>query len=144
MVEEELTRKVIGCAMEVHRELGPGYLEKVYENALAIAIQSCGLSVGQQVPVPARFRGVVVGDFIADLMVEESLVVELKAVSNLLPVHESQLVSYLKATGIDIGLLINFGTSSLQFKRKYRELKNPVNPANPVILSTKKRSVQSP
>ena len=134
MVDEELTGKVIGCAMEVHRELGPGYLEKVYENALMIALGACGMSVGQQVPVPARFRGVVVGDFIADLVVDNRLIVELKAVAGLLSVHESQLVSYLKSTGIDVGLLINFGAQSLQFKRKYREFKNPVNPDNPVIL----------
>ena len=135
MVDEDLTGKVIGCAMDVHRELGPGYLEKVYENALAFAIQSCGLSVDQQVAIPAHFRGVVVGDFVADLIVEGRLIVELKAVSGLLPVHESQLVSYLKSTGIDVGLLINFGAQSLQFKRKYRDFKNPVNPVNPVILS---------
>jgi GxxExxY protein len=153
MVDEDLTGKVIGCAMDVHRELGPGYLEKVYENALAFAIQSCGLSVDQQVAIPAHFRGVVVGDFVADLIVEGRLIVELKAVSGLLPVHEAQLVSYLKSTGIDMGLLMNFGTSSLQFKRKYRiyrnpvilsgdeeshdsfESRNPVNPDNPVILS---------
>ena len=135
MVDEELTGKVIGCAMEVHRELGPGYLEKVYENALVIALRSCGMSADQQVPVPARFRGAVAGDFIADLIVDKRLIVELKAVSGLLPVHESQLVSYLKSTGIDVGLLINFGAQSLQFKRKYRDFKNPVNPVNPVILS---------
>ena len=135
MVDEELTGKVIGCAMDVHRELGPGYLEKVYENALVIALRSCGMSADQQVPVPARFRGAVVGDFIADLIVDKRLIVELKVVSGLLPVHESQLVSYLKSTGIDVGLLINFGAQSLQFKRKYRDFKNPVNPDNPVILS---------
>ena len=127
MVDEELTGKVIGCAMDVHRELGPGYLEKVYENALAIAVRSCGMSAEQQVSVPAYFRGLVVGDFIADLVVDGRLIVELKAVSGLLPVHESQLVSYLKSTGIDIGLLINFGATSLQFKRKYRVYNNPMN-----------------
>jgi GxxExxY protein len=121
MIDDALTGTVIGCAMDVHRELGPGYLEKVYENALAIALSDAGIGVAQQVAVPAQFRGRVVGDFVADLLVEGNLIVELKAVSNLLPVHETQLVSYLKATGFDIGLLINFGAGSLQVKRKYRE-----------------------
>ena len=121
MIDDALTGTVIGCAMDVHRELGPGYLEKVYENALAIALSDAGIGVAQQVAVPAQFRGRVVGDFVADLLVEGNLIVELKAVSNLLPVHETQLVSYLKATGFDVGLLINFGAGSLQVKRKYRE-----------------------
>ena len=121
MIDDALTGTVIGCAMDVHRELGPGYLEKVYENALAIALSDAGIGVAQQVAVPAQFRGRVVGDFVADLLVEGNLIVELKAVSNLLPVHETQLVSYLKATGFDVGLLINFGAGSLQVKRKYRK-----------------------
>jgi GxxExxY protein len=121
MIDDALTGTVIGCAMDVHRELGPGYLEKVYENALAIALSDAGIGVAQQVAVPAQFRGRVVGDFVADLLVEGNLIVELKAVSNLLSVHETQLVSYLKATGFDVGLLINFGAGSLQVKRKYRE-----------------------
>lgn len=164
MIDDALSRTVIGCAMDVHRELGPGYLEKVYENALALALREAGIGVAQQSPVPARFRGVVVGDFVADLVVEGKMIVELKAVSNLLPVHETQLVSYLKSTGVEVGLLINFGAGSLQFKRKYREYRtasqdriaglseqedarspeqggaglpknNPVHPANPAILS---------
>ena len=121
MIDDALTGTVIGCAMDVHRELGPGYLEKVYENALAIALSDAGIGVAQQVAVPSQFRGRVVGDFVADLLVEGNLIVELKAVSNLLPVHETQLVSYLKATGFDVGLLINFGAGSLQVKRKYRK-----------------------
>ena len=152
MIDDALSRTVIGCAMDVHRELGPGYLEKVYENALAIALSDAGIGVAQQVAVPAQFRGRVVGDFVADLLVEGNLIVELKAVSNLSPVHETQLVSYLKSTGIEIGLLINFGAGSLQFKRKYRTYRpvsppaspdsqdriaglSGLNPANPAILS---------
>ena len=127
MIDDALSRTVIGCAMDVHRELGPGYLEKVYENALALALREAGIGVAQQSPVPATFRGVVVGDFVADLVVEGKMIVELKAVSNLSPVHETQLVSYLKSTGIEIGLLINFGAGSLQFKRKYRTYR-PVSP----------------
>lgn len=140
MMDDALSGTVIGCAMEVHRELGPGYLEKVYENALAIAISDAGLNVAQQVAIPAKYHGRVVGDFVADLLVEGRLIVELKAVSNLLPVHETQLVSYLKSTGMDVGLLLNFGAGSLQVKRKYRMYRPPVasaslNPANSEILS---------
>ena len=157
MIDDTLSRTVIGCAMDVHRELGPGYLEKVYENALSIALSDTGIAVAQQVSIPAQFRGRVVGDFVADLLVEGRLIVELKAVSNLLPVHETQLVSYLKATGMEVGLLIIFGAGSLQFKRKYRTYRphaavsedrisgfsgftgdsspHPVNPANLEILS---------
>lgn len=130
MIDDALTGTVIGCAMDVHRELGPGYLEKVYENALAIALSDAGIGVAQQVAVPAQFRGRVVGDFVADLLVEGNLIVELKAVSNLLPVHETQLVSYLKSTGMDVGLLLNFGAGSLQVKRKYRMYRPPVASAS--------------
>ena len=126
MTNEALTGKVIGCAMQVHRDLGPGYLEKLYENALVVTLLEAGLKVSQQVPIPAKYHGIVIGDFIADLLVEGDLVIELKAVSNILLPHEMQLVSYLKATGKDLGLLINFGATSLQFKRKYRDVpKNP-------------------
>ena len=117
----DLAGKVIGCAMSVHRELGSGYLEKVYENAMMVALQEASLSAVQQVPIKAKYHGVVIGDFIADLIVENELIVELKAVSNLVPVHEVQLVSYLKTTGIKDGLLLNFGSPSLQYKRKYRD-----------------------
>ncbi len=130
MIEDTLSRTVIGCAMDVHRELGPGYLEKVYENALSIALSDVGVAVTQQVSIPAQFRGRVVGDFVADLLVEGKLIVELKAVSNLLPVHETQLVSYLKSTGMDVGLLLNFGAGSLQIKRKYRMYRPPAASAS--------------
>ena len=118
MMDDALSGTVIGCAMEVHRELGPGYLEKVYENALAIAISDAGLNVAQQVAIPAKYRGRVVGDFVADLLVEGRLIVELKAVSNLLPVHETQLVSKIPEQG---------GAKA--------QKNNPVDPENPEILS---------
>jgi len=115
-----LTERIIGCAYAVHNALGPGFLEKVYENALRIELEEEGLAVEQQHPVPVRYRGRVVGDFYADLMVETRVIVELKAVVNLAKEHEVQLVNYLTATGIDDGLLINFG-SSVDVKRKFRE-----------------------
>lgn len=119
-MKDELTHRVIGAAMAVHRELGAGFLESVYQKALALELASLGLDVVIEKKIEVMYRGRVVGDFKADLFVEDQLIVELKAVENLAPIHEVQTVNYLKATGRDIGLLINFGTSSLQFKRKYR------------------------
>jgi len=119
---DDLTAKVIACAYRVHNALGAGFLEKVYENALRIELVEAGWAVKQQHPIPVKYRGVVVGDFYTDLMVEERLIVELKAVQELCLAHEVQLVNYLAATGIDNGLLINFG-ASVAVKRKYREYK---------------------
>jgi len=116
----ELTEKVIGCAYKVHGELGTGFLEKVYENALRIELAEARLTVKQQHPIPVFYHGQVVGDFYADLMVEDRLIVELKAVQSLAREHEVQLVNYLAATGVDDGLLINFGPS-VEVKRKFRE-----------------------
>jgi GxxExxY protein len=119
---DELTEKVIGCAYRVHNELGVGFLEKVYENALRVELGEAGLAVKQQHPIPVRYHGEVVGDFYADLKIGDRLIVELKAVQTLAKEHEVQLVNYLAATGIDNGLLINFG-SSVGIKRKFRVYK---------------------
>jgi len=114
-----LTERVIGCAYNMHNDLGAGFLEKVYENAMCLELDRSGISVRQQAPIPVKYRGQVVGDFAADLLIEDRLVVELKAVQQIIKEHEVQLVNYLAATGIDDGLLINFG-SSVQVRRKYR------------------------
>ncbi len=119
---DKLTEKVIGCAYRVHGELGSGFVEKVYENALRIELGETGLAVKQQHPIPVFYHGQVVGDFSADLMVEDRLILELKAVQSLLREHEVQLVNYLTGTGIDDGLLLNFGPS-VDVKRKFREYK---------------------
>ncbi len=103
----------------MHNDLGAGFLEKVYENAMCLELDRSGISVRQQAPIPVKYRGQVVGDFAADLLIEDRLVVELKAVQQIIKEHEVQLVNYLAATGIDDGLLINFG-SSVQVRRKYR------------------------
>jgi len=118
-----LTDRVIKCSYNVHNKLGPGFVEKVYENALQIELVSEGFEVKQQHPIPVWYKGRVVGDFCADLMVGNNLIIELKAVHNLGKEHEVQLVNYLTATGIDDGLLINFG-SSVQVKRKFRQYRS--------------------
>jgi len=117
-----LTKKIIGCAFKVHNALGCGFLEKVYENALRIELLKEGLEVKQQEPIKVYYEGQVVGDYYADLWVEDRVIVELKAVQTLSKAHEVQLVNYLTATGVDIGLLLNFG-SSVQVKRKFRQYK---------------------
>lgn len=127
MTIDELTEKVIGCAYCVHNELGPGFLEKVYENALCIELEEARLGVKQQCPIAVAYHGKVVGDFFADMLVEGRLIVELKAVLNLSRELEVQVVNYLTATGIDDGLLINFGGSSVQVKRKFRKYKKTVS-----------------
>ena len=121
MEDASLTFKIIGCAFAVHNALGYGFLEKVYENALRIELLNAGFSVQQQTPINVYYAGQVVGEYFADLLVEGRVIVEIKAVSKLIPQHEVQLVNYLTATGSEVGLLINFGTS-VEYKRKHRKL----------------------
>ena len=118
----DLTYKVIGCAYKVHNVLGPGFLEKVYENALKLELNKLGIATRQQVKLPVLYDGNVVGVFYPDLWIVERLIIEVKAVHLLIPEHENQLIHYLAATGVDNGLLINFA-SSVQVKRKFREFK---------------------
>jgi len=120
MEHEQLTETIIGCAMKVHRTLGPGFLESVYQNALAHELRKAGQRVECEKPIQVRYDGVVVGDFSADMLVEGVVMVENKAVQALSPAHEVQLVNYLTATSVEIGLLLNFGGEKLEFKRKHR------------------------
>jgi len=130
-----LTENVIGCAMKVHRTLGPGFLESVYLNALAYELRRADLAVELAQHIKVRYENVIVGDFVADLVVNDFLLCELKATIGLTKADEVQLVNYLVAKNRDFGLLFNLGTSSLQFRRKHRQmtphpeevdLKNPV------------------
>ena len=120
MEHEQLTGTVIGCAMQVHTTLGPGYLESVYHNALAHELRKRGVPVELKKRVVVRYDGVVVGDYEADMLVERRVLVENKAIRALTPRDEAQLVNYLTATELDIGLLLNFGAGRLEFKRKSR------------------------
>ena len=133
---DDLCYDVIGAAMRVHKFFGEGYLEEVYKNALMVELQELGLEAESEVAIPVDYHGVRVGDYRADIIVEKRLIIELKAVCALNKRHESQLVNYLVATGIDDGMLFNFGASSLEYKHKYRKYahsnKNLVNPVNPV------------
>ncbi len=120
MIQDELTKKIIGCAYKVHNTLGTGFLEKVYENALMIELKNSGLDAKQQVGIPVSYKDIIVGDYYADIIVEDEIILELKAVENLAKIHEVQLVNYLHGTGLEIGLLINFGRS-VEVKRKYKD-----------------------
>jgi GxxExxY protein len=118
----EITERVIGCAYVVSNTLGHGFLEKVYENALAHELRKAGLAVVQQRGIKIRYDGVVVGDYVADLLVEGAVLVELKAVKILDDVHVARCLNYLKATGLKICLLFNFGTSKVQLRRIVHQL----------------------
>jgi len=115
-----LTQTIIGCAMKVHSMLGPGFLESVYQKALAHELRKAGLKVECEKAITVHYDGVVVGDFSADMLVEDKIMVELKASQAIAPANEVQLVNYLTATRIEIGLLLNFGAEKLEFKRKTR------------------------
>ena len=117
MTTDEITEKIIGCAFTVANELGHGFLEKVYENALAYEIRKAGLAVKQQHPTPVIYDGLVVGDYTADLFVANEVLVELKAIKNIEDIHVAQCLNYLKATGCIICLLINFGNPRVEIKR---------------------------
>ena len=117
---EVLIRTVMECSKNIRRALGPGYLESVYKNAMMVELNKRGLAYEAEKPISVYYENVLVGDFKADIVVEGILILELKAVQSLHMAHEIQLVNYLTATGIDNGLLINFGSDELQFKRKYR------------------------
>jgi GxxExxY protein len=119
---DDLTHTIIGCAYKVHRTLGAGFLEKVYENALRIELEHAGIAAKQQEKLLVLYEGQVVGEFVPDLWIVDQLIIEVKGVQTIQKEHEVQLVNYLSATGVNDGLLINFG-SSVQVKRKFREYK---------------------
>ena len=122
MEHEELTNTIIGCAYTVFNGMGSGFLESVYEKCLLIELRKAGLEVEPQKPITIRYDGEVVGEFVADIVVEDAVVVEIKAVRQIAPAHEVQLVNYLVATGKSVGLLLNFADDKVQVKRKVREL----------------------
>jgi GxxExxY protein len=121
MKHEELTHKIIGCAYGVFNQLGFGFLESIYRKAMVIELNKAGLKVDEEKPLEVFYDDIMVGNFSEDLFVEDTVVVELKSAQSLLVEHEVQLVNYLMGIKSDIGLLINFGPSGVDVKRKYRE-----------------------
>lgn len=126
LLDKGLTERVIACAYRVHNSLGAGFLEKVYENAMAVELEMQGIAFQKQAPLKVVYQGRVVGEYFADMLIENRVICEFKAMDRLFKEHEVQLVNYLVATGIETGLLINFGRS-VEIRRKFRQYKNPVN-----------------
>lgn len=123
MQHEELTGKIIACAYKVYNTLGFGFLESVYQKSMLIELRAMGIDARDEFPVAVMYQGQVVGAFSADILVAGLVIVELKSVRALAVAHEVQLVNYLKATRIELGLLINFGESKVEVKRKVLSLK---------------------
>ena len=121
MKNEQITHKIIGCAYKVFNQLGYGFLESVYQKAMIIELGKDGLRVEAEKALKVYYDSQVIGEFYVDLFVEEMVVVELKSVENMVKAHEVQLVNYLNGLEKDIGLLINFGPSGVEVKRKYRK-----------------------
>jgi GxxExxY protein len=117
MIHEELTEKILKACFEVSNELGCGFLESVYEKALLIALAEADLKAQSQTPLKVMFRGQTVGEFFPDILVEDTVLLELKAVKTLMPEHLAQVMNYLKATGLEVGFLINFGNPKLEYRR---------------------------
>jgi GxxExxY protein len=132
--DSELTKTIIGCAFRVFNTLGAGFLESVYHQSLLIELREAGLDAESQVALDVYYHTNPVGCFIADIIVEGKVILELKAIEELAKIHEVQLVNYLVATGIPLGLLINFGPEGVVVRRKARELKDlPVNPPQNIL-----------
>jgi len=117
MIFEDITKLILNACFEVSNELGCGFLESVYEKALLIALRAKGLEAMSQMPVTVSFRGQPVGDFYPDIVVENKILLELKAVKALVPEHQAQVMNYLKATGFPVAFLINFGSPKLEYRR---------------------------
>lgn len=117
MLYENLTGEILEACFEVSNELGIGFVESVYEKALVVALQQKGLKAERQIPLTVYFRGVVVGEFFADVLVENKVLIELKAVKNFVNEHFAQIINYLKTTKIEVGLIVNFGNPKLEYRR---------------------------
>lgn len=120
MLYVELTSQIINACFEVSNELGAGFLESVYQNALVLILRQKSMKVETEKPIAVMFRDENVGQFFADLLVDDKVLVELKAVKAILPEHKAQVINYLKATGIEVGLLVNFGVPKLEYYRLHR------------------------
>ena len=122
MQYETITEQIIGCAYRVYNKMGFGFLESVYEKCLEIELTKAGLRAESQQPIKVYYEGEIVGEFVADLVVEDTVIVELKSVRRVVKAHEAQLVNYLVATQTEVGLILNFGDHKVEVKRKLRTL----------------------
>jgi GxxExxY protein len=122
MEDRELTEKIIGCAYHVYNKMGFGFLESVYEKCMLIELRKAGLTAEPQQNITVSYENQIVGDFIADILVNDKIILELKSVRRIIEAHEVQLVNYLVATGKKIGLILNFGERKVEVKRKVKDL----------------------
>ncbi|HLA47973.1 MAG TPA: GxxExxY protein [Nitrospinota bacterium] len=123
MEYKKVTETVIGCAYRVYNKMGFGFLESVYEKCLLIELRKTGLDAESQKPITVYYDDEIVGEFVADIIVNDAIILELKSVRRVVKAHEVQLVNYLVATGKPIGLILNFGGSKVEVKRKVKDLK---------------------
>lgn len=117
IIHKELSFKIVGLAMEVHKKLGYGFLEKVYENALMQLLEKEKIPAKQQAPVTVYFEGKVVGDYFADILIDDKIILELKSAENIVDAHRAQTLNYLKATGLTLAIIVNFGKKKLEYER---------------------------
>ncbi len=122
MEYKEVTKTIIGCAYRVYNKMGFGFLESVYEKCLLIALRKAGLDTESRKPITVYYEGEIVGEFVADIIVNDAIIVELKSVRRIIKAHEVQLVNYLVATGKPVGLILNFGERKVEIKRKVKDL----------------------
>ena len=122
---QDVTQQIVDAFYAVYNSLGYGFLERVYENSMAIELRARGLKAQQQAPIQVYYRGEVVGEYFADLLIEDKIIVELKAVASLLPIHEAQLLNYLKATPFEVGLLLNFGPLATKKRKIFDNARKP-------------------
>jgi GxxExxY protein len=117
VVHKELSHKIVGLAMQVHRELGSGFLEKVYENAMMVLLRKAMIPAVQQASIQVCFQRHIVGEYYADILAADTVVLELKSVARITPAHKAQALNYLKATGKKLAIILNFGKESLEYER---------------------------
>ena len=123
MEYKDVTETVIGCAYNVYNKMGFGFLESVYEKCLLIELRKAGRDVESQKPITVYYENEIVGEFVADIIVNDTIILELKSVRRIIKAHEVQLVNYLVATGKPVGLILNFGERKVEIKRKIKDLK---------------------
>ncbi len=117
LIYKDLSYRIVGLAMKVHGELGSGFLEKVYENAMMALFRKEGIEAEQQKPIDVIFENEIVGSYFADILIENKVIVELKTVENITDIHKAQVLNYLKATGLKLAIILNFHSQSLEYKR---------------------------
>lgn len=117
ILHKDLSYQIIGLAMQAHSKLGYGFLEKIYENAMMVLLRQEGIQTKQQEPITVYFEGQVVGDYYADIVVENKIILELKVAEKIIDVHKAQALNYLKATGLKLAIILNFGKERLEYER---------------------------